>query len=242
MKVTVFNGSPRGKNSNSHRIIEPLLQGAKQAGAETEEVFLIEKNIQLCRGCFTCWGKTPGKCVIKDDMTGMLEKLLNSDYAGMASPVYNMYQTGLLKNFTDRFLPLATPHIRKNEDGTFYHEGRVQRFPKQFFIFNSGFPGEHNFDLLQAFVSIVKQGDAGSVVLEIYRNCGEVLGSVDGRGDDPIAQRINEFRDALQQAGREIVTDGRVRPETVAQLHREIVSDAEYMAVANRHWDEMIGK
>lgn len=33
MRVTVFNGSPRGRASNSHRIIEPLLEGARQAGA-----------------------------------------------------------------------------------------------------------------------------------------------------------------------------------------------------------------
>ncbi len=39
MKVAVFNGSPRGKRSNSHHIVEPLLEGAKEAGAETEEVY-----------------------------------------------------------------------------------------------------------------------------------------------------------------------------------------------------------
>ena len=51
MKLTVFNGSPRGRNSNTHRIVEPLLEGAREAGAETEEVFLVERDIEHCRGC-----------------------------------------------------------------------------------------------------------------------------------------------------------------------------------------------
>jgi len=236
MKVTVFNGSPRGRKSNSHQIAEPLLEGARQAGAETEEVFLIEYDIKQCRGCFACWGQTPGECVIKDDMAELINLLLDSDYVGMATPVYGMFMTGLLKNFTDRFLPLATPHIRKNEDGTFYHEGRVKRFPQQFFIANSGFPGEHNFDLLKNFNDIAKQTGIG-MVLEIYRNCGEALQT--SREEDPhVFQRISQFKNALREAGLEMVTDGQVSQKTVDQLHMELMSDEEYMNQANQYWDQ----
>ena len=239
MEVTVFNGSPRGRESNSHRIIEPLLEGAKQAGAETEEVFLIEKDIKQCRGCFTCWGKTPGRCAINDDMAGLIEIFLEADYVGMATPVYGMYMTGLLKNFSDRLLPLATPQIHRNDDGSFYHEGRIKRFPKQFFIANSGFPGEHNFELLKTSLAIAKRRGASNIILEIYRNCGEALGISDQ--DDPVLiQRINGFRDALKRAGREMVTNGQVRQETIEQLHIKLMTDEEYMAGANRYWDRVI--
>jgi len=239
MKVTVFNGSPRGRKSNSHLMIEPLLEGARQAGAETEEVFLIEKDIQHCRGCFVCWGKTPGACAIKDDMAGLIDLLLESDYAGLATPVYGMYMTGLLKNFYDRLLPLATPHIHRNDDGTFYHKGRITRFPHQFFIFNSGFPGDHNFDLLKAFVALVKRGGDDRVVLEVYRNCGEAL-YISVEEEPVIGQRIAQFRDALGTAGREIVADGCVSEKTVDQLHIKLMTDEEYMAGANKHWDKAL--
>ncbi len=239
MKVTVFNGSPRGRKSNSHLMVELLMKGAREAGAETEEVFLIEKDIKYCRGCFACWVKTPGICAIKDDMPALIDLCLESDYMGMAGPVYNMYMTGLLKNFSDRFLPLATPHIHRNDDGSFYHKGRVKRFPRQFFIFNSGFPGAHNFELLEHFVEIVKRGGANRVVLEIYRNCGEALGIVEDE-EPAVARRINDFREALRKAGHEMVASDKVRPETVAHLHIELMSDEEYMAGANRHWDQAL--
>ncbi len=230
MKLTVFNGSPRGRNSNTHRFVEPLLEGAREAGAETEEVFLVERDIEHCRGCFGCWGKTPGKCVINDEMPGLMDLFLESDYVGLGTPVYSMYMTGLLKNFMDRLLPLATPHIRKHADGTFHHNGRAKRYPRVFCVANCGFPGEHNFDLLKAMVVRM------SPVLEIYRNCGEALGDL-GATDIPA---ISEFYDALRQAGREMIAGSRVSEETVKRIHAELISDEEYMAGANRHWDEEI--
>lgn len=132
MRVTVFNGSPRGRASNSHRIVDPLLEGARQAGAQTEEVFLVERSVEDRRGCFGCWTKTPGQCVIDDDMSELLELYLESDYVGLATPVYSMYMTALLKNFTERLLPLVTPHLHRADYGSFYHRGRIRRFPRMF--------------------------------------------------------------------------------------------------------------
>jgi len=241
MNVTVFNGSPRGRKSNSHLIVEPLLEGAREGGAKTQEVFLVEKDIKQCLGCFHCWGVTPGQCVLTDDMAELMDLYLDSEFVGLATPVYNMYMTGLLKNFTDRFLPLATPHIRRNEDGSFYHEGRTRRFPRQFFIANSGFPGEHNFLVLQAFYEVVKKANPGLVVFELYRNCGEAL-SVTEEEHPELASRIAAFRAALGTAGREMVANGQVSQETAQGLHMELISDEEYMAGANRQWDEQLGE
>ncbi len=241
VKMTAFNGSPRGRNSNSHRIVEPLLEGAREAGAQAEEVFLIEKDVRHCRGCFACWTETPGKCVINDDMTSLIDLYLESDYVGLATPVYGMFMTGLLKNFTDRFLPLATPHIRRNDNGSFYHEERIRRFPRHFFVANSGFPGAYNFDLLKAYHEIARRAGPSNIVLEIYRNCGEVLG--ESSDDDPeLLRRISEFNDALKQAGREMVTSGQVCQDTVERLHTQLMSDEEYMDRANKGWDEMLGQ
>ncbi|MBA4380669.1 MAG: flavodoxin family protein, partial [Anaerolinea sp.] len=67
MKIVAFNGSPRGRKSNTDRILLPFLEGAREAGAETEVIYLQGKKINHCLGCYTCWTKTPGVCVHKKD-------------------------------------------------------------------------------------------------------------------------------------------------------------------------------
>jgi hypothetical protein len=94
MKVTVFNGSPKGINSNTNVMAQSFLEGAEEAGAEIENIFLIDKNIKHCTGCFSCWFKTPGKCVLQDDMdhkTFAIPKIIIMANAGF--PGDNNFET-----------------------------------------------------------------------------------------------------------------------------------------------------
>ena len=81
MKVLTINSSPRGGGrSKTELMLNYLVEGMQDAGAEVNGVNLREKKIKNCIGCFTCWSKTPGKCVHNDDMTNeIFPKLLNSD-------------------------------------------------------------------------------------------------------------------------------------------------------------------
>ena len=45
MKFLAFNGSPRGTNGNTDQILQPFLEGAREAGVETETVYLKDKQI-----------------------------------------------------------------------------------------------------------------------------------------------------------------------------------------------------
>lgn len=234
MKVTVFNGSPRGRESNTHLMVAPLLEGARQAGAEAAEVFLAEQRIEHCLGCFACWLETPGQCVQDDDMAPLIRCFVDSDYVGMATPVYGMFMTSLLKKFTERLLPLNTPHIHKSEQGACYHEGRVKRFPHVFMIANSGFPGKGNFDLLKAYMAPQRPA------LEVYRDCGEALRNQDQLASPDARKRIAEFLDALRQAGAELVARGEAAAATRERLDAALMPDEEYMALVNQGWDEEI--
>ena len=70
MKVLALNSSPRGGGqSKTEMMLTPLVEGMRDAGAEVEVANLREKKIKNCIGCFTCWTKTPGECVHKDDIT-----------------------------------------------------------------------------------------------------------------------------------------------------------------------------
>ena len=70
MKVLALNSSPRGGGQSKTEImLNSLVEGMRAAGAEVEVVDLRKKTIKNCAGCFSCWTKTPGTCIRKDDMT-----------------------------------------------------------------------------------------------------------------------------------------------------------------------------
>lgn len=63
IKVLAIQGSPRPKASNTDILLQEFLKGAQSQGVETETVYLKDKNIHSCVGCYTCWTKTP-ECVL----------------------------------------------------------------------------------------------------------------------------------------------------------------------------------
>ncbi|MEE3486133.1 MAG: flavodoxin family protein [Bacteroidales bacterium] len=80
MKVLMINGSPKGKRSNTYKLSVSFVEGVKVNNEiEYEEVQVNNLNIKPCLGCFSCWNKTPGHCVIKDEMDYVLEKILWAD-------------------------------------------------------------------------------------------------------------------------------------------------------------------
>jgi len=70
MKVFALNASPRkAGQSKTEMMLRYLTAGMTEAGAQVDVVNLREKKIRNCIGCYTCWTKTPGRCIHKDDMT-----------------------------------------------------------------------------------------------------------------------------------------------------------------------------
>lgn len=204
MKITVFNGSPAGVNSATNVIVKAFLEGAMSVGAEVENIFLNDYNILQCKGCFSCWFKTLGKCVLEDDMEKLLELYNKSDVVCFATPIYTWNMTGLLKNFIDRLIPLKSPSIKKNDD-KFDLKDTKEKTQKFIVISNSGFPGERNFDILRVLVSPCNP------FLEIYRNCGKLLKSK----KTEVSEKVDEWLKVVFKAGEEFAKNNKVSDDTI---------------------------
>jgi multimeric flavodoxin WrbA len=100
MKVIGINASPR-KKANTQTLVERILEGAAEGGAETRLVNLRELQINGCLGCEGC-KKHLGKCVQKDDLTVLLQELTTYDAIVLGTPVYWYHVTAQLKMLVDR--------------------------------------------------------------------------------------------------------------------------------------------
>ncbi len=109
--VLVLAGSPR-KGGNSDLLCDELIRGAREAGNTTEKVYLQDLHIGPCLACYGCRGT--GRCVQRDDMQALLEKMIRADVLVLATPVYFYAMDGQMKTMIDRTLPRYTEI--KNKD------------------------------------------------------------------------------------------------------------------------------
>ena len=91
--------SPR-KNGNTSILARQALAGAAEAGAETEFIYLVDYKFAPCRACGGC-DKT-GRCVVKDDVMQIYEKVLSADSIILAAPIFSMGICAQAKMFIDR--------------------------------------------------------------------------------------------------------------------------------------------
>lgn len=98
-KVLILSESPR-KGGNSDTLCDEFMKGAIEAGNEVEKIFVAGKNIGYCNACYAC--KDTGVCVIKDNMTEVLQKMLDADVIVLSSPVYFYSISAQLKAVIDR--------------------------------------------------------------------------------------------------------------------------------------------
>lgn len=109
--IVVFDGGFRNnKFSKTSFMVNKFTKGAEAAGATVEYFKLKDYEIKDCTGCYSCWTKSPGKCIYNDDMTVLRKKYREADLVIFASPLYIFNVTGIMKRFMDRLLPVLQPY------------------------------------------------------------------------------------------------------------------------------------
>ncbi len=236
MKVLALNSSPRANGqSKTELMMLQLIKGMTEAGALVEVVNLREKRIRNCTGCFTCWTRTPGVCIHKDDMTtDLFPKWLDSDLVIYATPLYHFTLNASLKAFIERTLPLLQPFMRQHEGKTF-HPLRFKH-PKVVFLSVAAFPERDIFDPLSGWVRYIF-GKSGNLIAEIYRPMSEAM---------PLAMNREQSADVLEavcQAGHEIVEHSSILPETLKRIHQPLMeNNQEFVDIGNLMWKTCIAE
>ena len=228
MKILALNSSPRGAGqSKTELLLTHFVKGLQKAGAEVEVVNLRQKKINYCLGCYTCWTKTPGVCVHKDDMAlELFPKWLESDVVVYASPLYHYLVNAQMKTFIERTLPVLMPYLQRKGDITM-HPLR-SKHPNSVLISVAGFPDNSVFNQLSFWAKKVM---GSGLLAEIYRPAAEAMVSSGKRFD---------ILEAMEQAGVEIVKDRSVSKRTMDRIMQPITSPEMMAVMSNLAWQTMI--
>ena len=106
IKVTAVVGTYR-KGGAIDLVTEELLGAARERGAVTDTIYLIDEPIEFCTNCRACTqqeGDSRGKCVQKDGMEALLERIDAADALVVASPMNFYSMTAVTKRFLERLI------------------------------------------------------------------------------------------------------------------------------------------
>lgn len=103
LRIIIFQGSPR-RNGNTAELCKPFMEELTRRGAEVRYIFLGDKKINSCLGCYHCQN-VQGEygCVQKDDMTAEIAgEIIDADCIVLATPIYSWYCPSAMKALLDR--------------------------------------------------------------------------------------------------------------------------------------------
>jgi putative sterol carrier protein len=148
-----------------------------------------------------------------------------------ATPLYHHTINAHLKTVIERTLPCAQPFFELRDDGKTSHPMRFD-MGRAVVLSVAGFPEYAAFDQLSAYVRFLF---GERLVAEIYRPAAESL-MRPGMGG-----RRASIQQALKEAGRELVEQGAVLPETMQTINQPVAKNVEqFHEMGNLFWKTCI--
>ena len=228
MKIIVLNGSPKGEKSNTYKLTTMFLEGLDSArGNFVETVGIAEADIRQCLGCYACWNKTPGRCVIKDGMAGLIQKYVEADLVVWSFPLYYLGMPSGIKGFLDRLLPTLLPTIRL-QDGARGHPPRYDLSHQRHVLISTCglYATEGNYDaLFRQFETLF-----GDKLTKIICPEGELFRVPE------LSERTDRYLFHVKTAGKEYSDFGSFSKETAGHLNELLYPPKAFVQMANASW------
>lgn len=189
MKIIGLMASPR-KEGNTAWIVNKILEGAKEQGAETQCFNFGDLDIKPCQGCWACHKGDQG-CIIKDDMEKLNDAIDHADAIVFGSPIYMMQMSAQAKIFIDRMFARFSPRY-----SPYFQEENAA--PKKLILtFNQGNPDS---GLFQSYIDYTKH------MFELLEFDVKEVPVVTGLRNGP-AHEKEELHTALKDIGLSLVSE-----------------------------------
>ncbi len=234
-KVLVINGSPKLNRSTTMSITNAFIEGLKEVSDCDIEIINVQSlNFKPCTGCLSCWGRTEGECVIKnDDISIVKEKILNADIIIESFPLFFFGMPGILKLFTDRLLSMMNTYRghKPPEGNESFHGLRYPDSNKRFVVISSCAYTEVDrvYDSVKAqFDFICGKGCYTGIFVP------QIKTLVDIKNEN----KLNRFLKKYIDAGRSFGEFGELDEETLASLSKPPFSEGAYKIFLDQFWQE----
>jgi multimeric flavodoxin WrbA len=228
MKAVAINGSPRKGNGNTGMILNALVRGMQDAGAEVGIFYTKDLRPKLCTGQMKCWWKTPGECYIRDNMQKVYPALRAADVLILATPVY-IPLPGELQMVINRPCPLVLPLLETRAGRTRARLRDDAKLHKVVLVSTGGWWEKENLDTV---VQIAKEL-AENMNIEF---AGAVLrphAFLMKKKDEPTEEGA-AIIDLVKKAGHTLAKDGRMDEDTLENTSRPLIAREELLQIYNR--------
>lgn len=124
----ILNGDP-AENHGTDAVQRALTAALQGRGLTVSARVLRDEEFSPCTGCFGCWIRTPGECVIDDGARTVTAEIIRSSVLVLLTPVTFGGYSWRLKMVLDRSIGLVLPDLVRRRDET-RHPPRYDRYPR----------------------------------------------------------------------------------------------------------------
>ncbi|MBN3035965.1 MAG: flavodoxin family protein [Bacteroidales bacterium] len=129
MKITIVDGAPGHGFDPFHGKLVQITSALALGGHDVKNFRLSRMHLRPCTGCWGCWARTPGECVIPDETIQIRQAAIVSDRLIFASPLIMGFTSALLKKVQDKMIPLLLPYIELVNHEC-HHRKRYPAYPE----------------------------------------------------------------------------------------------------------------
>ena len=231
-RILILNGSPRKAKSTTLLATNAFVEGMVQAGGYVPEtVHIAELRITPCTGCLSCWGRTEGECVIRnDDIPALKQKILQADELICSFPLYYFGMPGQMKLMMDRLLSLVHAYQGQNAptDGSPAHGARYTH-PWNKMILISGCAYNETELVYRPLLSqcdlVLGKGNYTAILCPQFKTMAD-------NGGTRLARILQRFT----AAGEEYVREGALSEQTLNHMTRPPFSGEVYRTILEHVW------